>query len=101
VASKASSTVELTKESDGSYTFHTNSTFRNQKLNFRIGVEFVEERMDGESVPCVVTFQGNKMLQIQMGQKPVKIMREFRETEMIVTCSVSNTEATRWFRAIE
>lgn len=98
---KATSTVELIKEADGTYTLQTSSTFRNQKLHFKLGEEFVEERMDGESVPCVITFEGNKMIQVQMGKKPVKILREFTDTEMIATCSVSNVECKRWFKAVE
>lgn len=100
VAVKATSTVELIKEDDGSFTLNTSSTFRNQKLNFKLGVEFTEERMDGEKIPCVITFEDNKMIQIQMGKKPVKILREFFDDELLVTCSVSNIECKRWFKAI-
>lgn len=107
VAVKASSTVELTQDSDGIYILQTSSTFRNQKLRFKLGEEFVEERMDGESIPCVITFEGNSMIQLQMGQKPVKIqskpvriVREFTDTELVVTCLVSNIECKRWFKAM-
>lgn len=107
VAVKASSTVELTQDSDGIYILQTSSTFRNQKLRFKLGEEFVEERMDGEFIPCVITFKGNSMIQLQMGQKPVKIqskpvriVREFTDTELVVTCLVSNIECKRWFKAM-
>lgn len=100
MATKASSTVEITQESDGVYTLQTSSTFRNQKLHFKLGEEFIEERMDGENVPCVITFEGNQMIQIQMGKNPVKIVREFTDTELIATCHVSNIECKRWFKAL-
>lgn len=57
--------------------------------------------MDGETVPCVITFEGNKMIQTQKGNKPVTIEREFTDTELFVTCTVGSVVSKRWFKAVE
>lgn len=102
MAGAASSTVELVKEDDENYSFNTISTFRTQQLKFKPGVEFDEKRMDGETVPCLIKFEGNKMIQTQKGTaKAVTIEREFTDTELFVTCTVGNVVSKRWFKAVE
>jgi hypothetical protein len=101
MANNVSSTVEMVKIDDETYSFNTISTFRTQELKFSPGVEFDEKRMDGETVKCVVTLEGNKMIQKQNGSKPVTIEREFTDTELFVTCTVGSVVSKRWFKAVE
>lgn len=95
------STVQLVKESDTSYSFNTVSTFRNQSLKFNVNEEFEEETMDGRKVKCLITFEGNKMIQQQQGDKAVRIEREFTDDELITTCIIGDVISTRWFKAVE
>lgn len=101
MAGSVSSTVELIKEEDGTYSFNTTSTFKTSELKFKPDVEFEEKRMDGETVPCVVTLEGNKMIQKQKGNKLVTIEREFTDAELFVTCTVGDVVSKRWFKAVE
>lgn len=101
MASNVTSTVQLVKEGENSYSFNTVSTFRNQSLKFNLNEEFEEETMDGRKVKCVITFEGNKMIQQQKGDKAVRIEREFADDELIATCIVEDVVATRWFKAVE
>lgn len=101
MANNVTSTVEMLLADDGTYSFNTISTFRTQELKFKPGEEFEEKRMDGETVKCVVTLEGNKMIQKQSGTKPVTIEREFSDTELFVTCTVGNVVSKRWFKAVE
>lgn len=57
--------------------------------------------MDGRKIPCVITFEGNKMIQQQKGDNAIRIEREFKDDELIAKCSIGNVVATRWFKAIE
>lgn len=99
MAGSTTSTVELVKESDDTYSFNTTSTFRSQQVKFQPGVEFTEKRMDGQDVPCVITFEGNKMIQEQKGDKPVTLVRTFTDEELFLTCKTGDVEAKRWFKA--
>lgn len=101
MANNIKSTVQLVKEGENSYSFNTESTFRKNALKFTLNEEFDEDRMDGSKVKCLITFEGNKMIQQQKGEKPVRMERVFTEEELIVTCMVDDIVATRWFKAIE
>lgn len=76
-----SPTVELT-ENDGEYTLSTSSTFKNTVIKFKPGVEFDEETPDGRPVKSTITFDGNKMLHAQKGEKTTTIEREYSAKEM-------------------
>lgn len=101
MANSVSSTVQLVKEGENSYSFHTVSTFRSQKLSFVLNEEFIEETMDGRKMKCKVTFEGNKMIQQQTGEKAIRIEREFKDDELIAKCIIGDVVATRWFKAVE
>lgn len=96
-----SSTVQLIKEGENSYSFNTVSTFRTQSLKFNLNEEFLEETMDKRQIKCLITFEGNKMIQQQTGENAVRIEREFTENELITKCIIGDVTATRWFKAIE
>lgn len=100
MAGSVTSTVQLVKDGDN-YSFNTESTFKNTSIKFTPGVEFDEETMDGRKVKCVITIEGNKMIQQQKGDKAVRIEREFTDAELIAKCFVGDVVATRWFKAIE
>lgn len=101
MAGSVSATVQLVKEGENSYSFNTVSTFRNQALKFTLNEEFEEETMDGRKMKCVVTFEGNKMIQQQKGDKAIRIEREFNDDELISKCIIGDVIATRWYKAIE
>lgn len=73
--------VELT-EKDGVYTLKTTSTFKNTEIKFKLGEEFDEDTVDGRKVKSVCTLEGNKLIQVQKGDKNTTIEREFTPTEM-------------------
>lgn len=56
--------------------------------------------MDGAEVKSIITFEGNKMIQKQKGDKEVLLVREFSDTELVLTCTVGNVVAKRWFKAL-
>lgn len=101
IACNTTSTVQLVKEGENSYSFNTSSTFRKQALKFNLNEEFLEDTMDGRKIKCLITFEGNKMIQQQTGEKSIRVERVFTETEMITTCFADEVVATRWFEAIE
>lgn len=57
--------------------------------------------MDGRKMKCVITFDGNKMIQQQYGDNAIRIEREFTDDELITKCMIGDVVATRWFKAIE
>lgn len=87
MGSTVSPVVELT-ENNGLYTLKTTSPFKNSEIKFKLGEEFDEETPDGRKVKSVCTLDGNKLIQIQKGDKQTTIEREFTPTEMKAVCMI-------------
>lgn len=104
MGSSVSPVVELT-EKDGTYTLKTTSPFKNTEISFKLGEEFDEETADGRKVKSVCTLDGNKLVQVQKGEKDSTIEREFSATEMkaVSVCLIHfifppNAECSSWGR---
>lgn len=94
-------TVELVKNSDGTYTLNTTSTFKDTTITFTPGVEFNETTVDGREVKSVCTFEGdNRLIHEQKGEKPTTIVREFKEDEMVATMTINDIICTRWYKLV-
>lgn len=100
LAKNSSSTVQLIKEDDNTYTFRTELTFHTTSIQFVPNEEFMETTIDGRKIKCCITFEGNKMVQQQSGDHAIRIEREFFEDEMITKLHFGDVVATRWFQSI-
>ena len=100
-ATKASSTYIITKSADNTYTLRTVSTFGESSISFKDGVEFSEDRLDGNTVRTVINIKGNKWVQKQFHDKEVTIVREFANNEVKVTSVVNNVASVRKYKKIE
>lgn len=92
-------TVHLEKDGE-EYSFHTVSTFKSSIMKFKNGVEFENETLDGRKVQTVITLDGNKMTQIEKGEKKSEIIREFGDTELVVTCTYDDVVSKRWYSVV-
>ncbi|XP_029170045.1 sodium/calcium exchanger regulatory protein 1 isoform X2 [Nylanderia fulva] len=92
--------VELT-EKDGEYTLKTTSTFKSAEIKFKLGEEFDEETVDGRKVKSICTLEGNKLVQVQKGDKTTTIEREFAPTEMKAIMKVDDIVCTRVYKLQE
>ncbi|PSN51340.1 Fatty acid-binding protein [Blattella germanica] len=89
MGNSVSPVIELT-ENNGEYTLSSSSTFKNSVINFKLGQEFDEETPDGRKVKSIITQDGNKLHQIQKGDKTTTIDREFTDNEVkMVSESIS------------
>lgn len=99
MGNSVSPVVELT-ENNGEYTLSSSSTFKNSVINFKLGQEFDEETPDGRKVKSVITQEGNKLLQVQKGDKTTTIEREFSEGEVKMVLKVDDIVCTRVYKAV-
>lgn len=100
MGSSVSPVVELT-ESNGVYTLKTTSPFKNSEIKFKLGEEFDEETPDGRKVKSVCTLEGDKLIQVQKGEKETTIEREFTPTEMKAIMKVDDIVCTRVYKVQE
>ncbi|KAG5680733.1 hypothetical protein PVAND_010223 [Polypedilum vanderplanki] len=92
-------TVYLVKDGD-EYSFHTDSTFKNTVMKFKLGEEFENETLDGRKVQTVITLDGNTMTQVEKGEKKSVIVREFSDSEVVVTCEYDGVVSKRWYKVV-
>lgn len=86
---------------DNTYTFNTTSAERSSSVTFTLNEEFEKDTADGRTgVKSVITFDGNKMIETQKGDKPVTIERAFYDDKVIVKCIARDVVATRTFKAV-
>lgn len=100
VAGSTSPTIEITMKDDGTMICNTKSTFKNSTIEFKIGEEFEEKRMDGATVKTVITQEGNKLIQKQMCDPPVEIIREFTGDKLITTCKCKDAVCVREYKKV-
>lgn len=98
VVSAVNQYVELSKDGD-EYTFNTVSTLKSFTIKFKLGEEFEEETPDGLKVMSVITLDGNKLIHIRTCDKPQTIIREFTDTDLIITMTVNNITCKRFYKA--
>ena len=91
------STPEFEVSLDGNdIKFKTSTMLKSIELTFKPGEEFEEKTFDGRTVRGIVTKEGNKFISIQNNVKEggisTKIIREFKDDEMIQSSSVIGSD---------
>jgi fatty acid-binding protein 3, muscle and heart len=97
-----SSTIFMEKANDDEYKIHTSIPMKSTVVKFKPGVEFDEVTNDGSVARSLITFEGdNKLVHTQKRDKTVTIIREFSETDLVMTMQCETVEAKRYFKVIE
>ncbi|GFO45012.1 hypothetical protein PoB_007151700 [Plakobranchus ocellatus] len=104
VGNTITSYEEIKREGEN-WTINITSTFRNSKLEFKLGQPFTEDTLDGRRVTTTFTIEGSKLVAIQEptkeGDLPSKFERELQEDgRMVLTCISlpENVVAKRYFQ---
>lgn len=91
--------VELT-ESNGEWNMKTSTTMKTTELKFKLGQEVDETTQDGRECKTTFTMEGDKLIQIQKAVKgkDAKFVREFTDTEMIMTSECEGVTSKRIYK---
>lgn len=98
VAVNTKPSIVISVKDDGTVVVETQSTFKNSKIEFKLGEPFDEARMDGATVKTTITKEGNKLIQKQQATPPVEIVREFTGDKLIATCKCNNIVNVREYK---
>jgi len=96
MAESSKPTVEIKQEGD-EYIIKT-LAFKNSEIRFKLGQEFEEKRLDGNTVKTVITLEGGKLVQKQHGDKEVTITREVDGDTLKVVCESGAVVSTRTYQ---
>jgi len=98
LGSVAKPTMIVSQEGD-TWTLKSETTFKNTKVVFQLGVEFDETTADDRKMKTTFTLEGNKLIQTQKptvdGGVPSVITREVNGNKILVTCKANAVVATR------
>lgn len=95
-----SPSIEISVSGDGTMVVKTVSTFKNSEISFKLGEEFEEKRMDGVNTKSTITKEGNKLVQKQVADPPVEIIREFTGDKLITTCKCKDVTCVREYKKV-
>ncbi|XP_035224707.1 fatty acid-binding protein-like [Stegodyphus dumicola] len=96
LAENSKPTVEIKQEGD-EYLIKT-IAFKNSEIRFKLGQEFEEKRLDGNTVKTVVNLVDGKLVQKQFGDKEVTITREVEGDTLKVVCQSGDVVSTRAYK---
>ncbi|KAH7641228.1 fatty acid-binding protein [Dermatophagoides farinae] len=100
LAKRVTPVVTITKDGDY-YVFKTETTVKNTEIKFKLNEEFEEMRADDVLVKTIITMEGdNRMIQIQKGDKEVKIVREFTDDGLNVIATVNGVTSVRFYKRL-
>jgi len=88
----------MTISIDGdTWNMKSETLFKNNKMQFQLGVEFDETTPDDRQMKTTITLEGNKLIQDQKGEIPSVITREVNGDKMTVLCKAGDVVATRHY----
>ena len=97
LAEQSKPTVEIIEEGGDNYVIKTYA-FKNSEIKFKLGEEFEEKRLDGNTVKTVVTLEGGKLVQKQFGDKECTITRGVDGDSLTVVCKSGDVVSTRIYK---
>lgn len=85
-------THQLVKNSD--------DTYKLDSTEFELGKGKNITTPDGRKIKNIFTIEGNKLIEQQVGEKTITVIREFTDDQIISTASVGNVTSTTWFKLV-
>lgn len=68
---------------------------------FKVGEEKDVTTQDGRKIKNVFTIEGNKLIEKQIGEKTLTIIREYSDDELIVTTEMGQVVSTSWCKVVK
>lgn len=101
VAKSLTTKVQLVKLDDSTYSLNTVIMLLTTSQKFKLNEEKEIKTQDGRSVKNSFSIDGNTLTEKQIGEKPMTIVREFFDDEMIVTSTIGGVVCKSWCKLVE
>lgn len=101
ISKTLTTTVQLVKKDDGSYSLNSTVLLISTSQKFKVGEGVDIKTLDGRRVNNIFTIEGNKLIEKQIGEKTMIIVREFFDDQMIATASIGNVVSTSWCKVVD
>lgn len=100
IASSMSTTVELVRKTDLQYCLISTILLMTTSQKFILNEGKDVTTVDGRKVKITFSIDGNKLIENQIGEKSLVIIREFYEDEMIVTSTINGVVCKSWCKLV-
>lgn len=101
LSSTLTTTVQLVKKSDDQYSLNTTILLVSTSQKFRLKEEKDVTTLDGRKVKITFDIEGNKLIENQVGEKTLTIVREYFDEELIVTSTIGNVVCKSWCKLVD
>lgn len=92
-------TVQLVKKDDV-YSLISYFLLLTTSQKFKVGEAKDVTTQDGRKIKNIFTIEGNKLIEQQIGEKTMTIVREYSDDQMIVTSTIGNVVCTSWCKLV-
>jgi hypothetical protein len=92
IAKTLTTTLQLVKKNDGSYSLNTTILLFSTSQKFTLGVGKDVTTSDGRKVSNIFYMEGNKLIEKQIGERTLTVEREFFDEHLIATAAFSGSE---------
>ena len=101
LSSSMTTTVQLVKKDDGQYSLNSTILLITTSQKFRLNEAKDVNTIDGRKVKITFSMEGNKLIENQVGEKTMTIVREFFDEEMIATTSIRDVVCKSWCKLVD
>ncbi|KAG5681929.1 hypothetical protein PVAND_011332 [Polypedilum vanderplanki] len=91
IAKTLTTTLQLTKKSDGTYSLNSTILVFSTSQKFTLGVGKDLTTTDGRKVNNIFYIEGNKLIEKQIGERTLIIEREFFDDHLIAKATFSDS----------
>jgi hypothetical protein len=95
-----STTVQLVRKTDVQYSLNSTILLMTTSQIFILNEEKDVTTLDGRKVRITFSIDGNKLIENQIGERSLVIIREFYEDEMIVTSTIGGVVCKSWCKLV-
>lgn len=101
ITKKLTTTVQLTKKDGGTYSLNSIILFVTTSQKFKLNEALDVTTADGRKVKNIFTVDGNILIEKQIGEKTLTIIREFFDDEMIATTEINGVSCKSWCKVVQ
>jgi len=101
LAATLTTTVQLVKKDDTNYSLNTTILLFSTSQKFVLNEEKDITTADGRKVANSFSIEDNRLIEKQIGEKSMIIVREFFDNELIVTSTIGGVVCKSWCKVIE
>lgn len=101
LAPSLTTTVQLVKKDNDQYSLNSTILLLTTSQKFKLGEGKDITTQDGRKVKNTFTVEDNKLIETQVGEKTLTIVREYFDDQLIVTTTMGDIVSMSWCKHVD